>query len=355
MPSLAARVAAPAAEVLLLLLLAAAPASAANFTCNAMGATCQSAMGYSVPNATTYAGLAGRFNTTTTLAELLGANNLAPDTPGSAAIPANTTVRVPYRCRCGSNGKGHSDGGPVYVVQPQDWLYNIATFVYGAFVTYQEIAGANGIPDPSRIDAGQKLTIPLPCSCDQVAGADVMHLAYSVAKGEEASAIAAKFGVDQQTMLTLNGVADPKDLKQGQILDVPLPVCNSSISSASADHNLLVPNGTYALTAGNCVQCSCSANNYQQLNCTPVQDNRRCPAVPQCNGGPKLGQTNGTGCESTMCAYSGYTNTTSLSIQTALVRADEAACQKGGAARSALAGSMSVVSLHMVLMLICLL
>jgi len=134
-------------------------------------------------------------------------------------------------------------------------------------------------------------------------------------------------------------------------------VCHSSISNTSADHNLLVPNGSYALTAGDCMRCSCSANNYEQLDCSPVQ-RRGCPAVLPCDGGLKLGQTtNGNGCESKICAYSGYSNTTSLRIHTALVTANQTACdQKGGAARTVFAGSMwrmSVISFHMVLILIC--
>ncbi|GJN24210.1 hypothetical protein PR202_gb11940 [Eleusine coracana subsp. coracana] len=129
-------------------------------------------------------------------------------------------------------------------------------------------------------------------------------------------------------------------------------VCHSSISNTSADHGLLIPNGSYALTANNCIQCKCSANTYQ-LDCTPVQGNRSCPAVPPCTGGLKLGEMNRTGCGS-MCAYSGYTNGASLSIQTTLV-SNQTACQKGGALRLEFAGSvwtMSVICFHMVLILI---
>ena len=43
-----------------------------------------------------------------------------------------------------------------------------------------------------------------------------------------------------------------------------LAVCQSSISNTSADYNLLVPNGTYVLTADDCIQCKCSASNYEQ-------------------------------------------------------------------------------------------
>lgn len=40
-------------------------------------------------------------------------------------------------------------------------------------------------------------------------------------------------------------------------------VCSSSISNASADHDLRLPNGTYALTAQDCIQCRCSSNTFQ--------------------------------------------------------------------------------------------
>ena len=62
MTPFAARLAAPAALAALLLFLLAAPASATNFTCEAVGTTCQSAIGYAVPNATTYGDLVTRFN-----------------------------------------------------------------------------------------------------------------------------------------------------------------------------------------------------------------------------------------------------------------------------------------------------
>jgi len=50
-----------------------------------------------------------------------------------------------------------------------------------------------------------------------------MHLAYSVAEGEDSPGIAAKFGVAENTLLSVNKITDPKSLQQGQILDVPLP------------------------------------------------------------------------------------------------------------------------------------
>uniref|UniRef100_A0A0D3FDG6 LysM domain-containing protein n=1 Tax=Oryza barthii TaxID=65489 RepID=A0A0D3FDG6_9ORYZ len=292
MASLTAALATPAAAALLLLVLLAAPASAANFTCAvASRCRCNGDVGQS-----TMASL------TAALATLLGANGLPDGTLSSAPVAANSTVKIPFRCRC--NGDvGQSDRLPIYVVQPQDGLDAIARNVFNAFVTYQEIAAANNIPDPDKINVSQTLWIPLPCSCDKEEGSNVMHLAYSVGKGENTSAIAAKYGVTESTLLTRNKIDDPTKLQMGQILDVPLPV-----------------------------------------------QNKGCPSVPLCNGTLKLGETNGTGCGSTTCAYSGYSNSSSLIIQTSLATNQTTACQKGGSGRSQFARSMwsmSVISFHM--------
>ncbi|KAF7055808.1 hypothetical protein CFC21_063289 [Triticum aestivum] len=354
LPSPPARLAVPAA-VLLVLLHLAATATATNFTCSApRGTTCQSAIGYRVPNATTYGDLLARFNTTT-LAGLLGANGLPVATSPKKRVAAKQTVRIPFRCLCAGNGVGQSDHAPVYTVQPQDGLYAIARDSFDAVVTYQEIATANKIADVNLITVGQKLWIPLPCSCDPVDGAAaVFHLAYIVDGGETTSGIAATFGVTEDTLLKLNKIADPKTLQKDQVLDVPLPVCSSSISNTSDDHDLRLPNGTYTLTAQDCIQCRCSSNTFQ-LNCTAVQGKKGCPAVPPCSEGLNLGQTSGAGCDFKMCAYSGYSNSSSLSIQTTLFKNQTApACERS--LRSAFAGSMwriSAISFHMVLILVC--
>jgi chitin elicitor-binding protein len=219
LPSPPARLAVPAA----LLLLLATTASAATFTCTAPpGTTCQSSMDYRTINATTIGALASAFNTTT-LTNLLGANGLPSTTPRSFVVPASSTLRIPFRCLCAGNGVGQSDHLPIYTVQPQDGLDAIARNVFDAFVTYQEIATANKIPDVNKINVGQKLWIPLPCSCDQVDSNDVMHFAHIVGGGETTSGIAATFGVTESTLLKINNIADPKSLLKDQILDVPLP------------------------------------------------------------------------------------------------------------------------------------
>jgi nucleoid-associated protein YgaU len=50
--------------------------------------------------------------------------------------------------------------GNTYTVQPKDTLWSIAVKVYGDGKKWKQIADANGISDPKKLSAGQKLTIP---------------------------------------------------------------------------------------------------------------------------------------------------------------------------------------------------
>ncbi|VAI10339.1 unnamed protein product [Triticum turgidum subsp. durum] len=358
LPSPPARLAVPAAALLVLLHLA-ATATATNFTCTApRGTTCHSAIGYRVPNATTYGDLLARFNTTT-LAGLLGANDLPLATSPKKRVRAKATVRIPFRCLCAGNGVGQSDHAPVYTVQPQDGLDAIARNSFDAVVTYQEIATANNIADVNLITVGQKLWIPLPCSCDPVDGAaDVFHLAHIVDAGETTSGIAATFGVTEDTLLKLNKITDPKTLQKDQVLDVPLPV--AAHQSATARLIMICASRTAPTRSPRRTASSAAAvqtPSSTQLNCTALQGKKGCPAVRPCGEGLNLGQTSGAGCDSKMCAYSGYSNSSSLSIHTTVFKNQTApACEKAGSSRSVLAGSMwriPAISFHMVLILVC--
>lgn len=295
---------------LLLLSLFVSAAFAANFTCNvAPNATCRGLAGYVVPNATTYGRIRSLFQVDT-LASLLGANNKSISTPATQAVPANSTVFVPFPCRC-ANGTGKSDGVPVYTVTANDsGLDAIARYTFDQFVTYQEIAEANKdkITNVDVITLGEELYIPLPCSCDPVQGKEVAHLAHIVATGSSVPEIAEEFGTDVNTLLQLNGNFDPTKLQAGQILDVPLTVCSSSIKSTSLDYDFMrLPRNSYALTAKGCVLCSCNADTYQ-LDCKLNQSSSSACPAERCAGDRQIGNATTSGCEITTCDYAGYTN-----------------------------------------------
>lgn len=262
---------------------------------------------YVSPNDTTILNITSLFGISKNLLSFLGANNLSATSLPSLPIKAKQTIKIPFPCRC-ANGNGTSDGLPIYKVVPNDFLFHIASEVFGGLVLYPQIQAANNISDPNKIFAGQELKIPLPCSCDEVDGKAVVHYGHIVTAGSSVEGIAKQFDTDEKTLLKLNSLAAPGDLKAGAVLDVPLKACKSSISTTSPDYPLLVPNGSYVFTAGNCVNCKCDAANNYTLQCEPSQMKSSiwptCPNT-RCNS-LFLGNGTSSGCTRTTCAYQGY-------------------------------------------------
>lgn len=194
----------------------------AKFKCGTENATCHALIDYMSQNSTTLRDIQKLFNVKH-LPDIVGVNpnTLPSNASGSYKVSPNVAVKVPFPCRCG-NDTGLSDHVPLYKIKPGDGLDAIARSVFAGVVKYQQIQVANKIPDANKINAGDTLWIPLPCSCDPVGGSSVVHYAHIVAAGNTVEGIAQQFGTTQEVLLTLNGINDPKSLQAGQVLDVPL-------------------------------------------------------------------------------------------------------------------------------------
>ncbi|MQL85106.1 hypothetical protein Taro_017622, partial [Colocasia esculenta] len=208
-----------------LLLLAASCAAqedSPRFRCSSAGARCQALAGYVVNNETTYEAIRALFQVNSTQ-DLYSFNNRSATTPASTRVSNGTLVRVPFPCACSSNGIGVADPAPVYTVASGDFLNKIATENFKGLISVNQIVAANTrITNPSMIEAGWRLQIPLPCSCDPVDGAQAVHLAYVVAKADSLEGIATRFGTTQATLSRINDISNPRDLRESPVLDVPL-------------------------------------------------------------------------------------------------------------------------------------
>ncbi|KAL3597573.1 hypothetical protein D5086_009210 [Populus alba] len=275
--------------------------------------TCHSLIDYISPNTTTFSHIKTLFSVKN-IHSILAANNLPLSTLPNSTIPANQPIKISFPCMC-INNTGHSNKQPIYTVQKDDGLSHIATEVFSGLVTYQEIAAVNNIPDVNLIKVGQKLWIPLPCNCDDVDGVKVVHYGHVVEAGSSLELIAQAYGTSTDTLVKLNGVND-SSLLAGQVLDVPLQACNSSVRSDSVDYPLLVPNNTYFFTANNCVKCKCDAANNWTLQCeaSGIKPSNwsTCPAM-QCEGGLlSIDNSTTSGCNVTTCAYAGFIKNQSI-------------------------------------------
>ena len=111
----------------------------------------------------------------------------------------------------------------MYTVKEGDvGLYNIAYFTFSNVITFQEIAKFNRLPNPDKITVGQNLSIPLPCSCDEVEGVEVVHYGHVVEAGSSVDKIATKYGTTPAILLKLNKMTNASQLQADQVLDVPL-------------------------------------------------------------------------------------------------------------------------------------
>lgn len=285
--------------------------------CKAEGQTCEALVSFVAPAKSNLSAIAAVFQLESYNA-LLGANGWALSLPASATVPKGYVVKVPISsCAC-KNGNGTSQGGPFYTVQPNDGLFLIAETVFGGLLPYQDIAAANNITNPNKIYVGQKFYIPLPCSCQESnASSSVVHYSYVVQKQNTLQGIASEFGTTEAMLKSVNNVVNFSSLQAGQVIDVPLRACTSNISNKSMDRNLLVANGSYAIAASHCLQCSCGPRDLD-LYCAPAPLAASCSSM-QCNNsnltiGNVTTQPTSGGCNVTKCLYNGYVNNTILTL-----------------------------------------
>ncbi|XP_057769140.1 lysM domain-containing GPI-anchored protein 2 [Salvia miltiorrhiza] len=305
----------PLLFIITLISISISPASAKTFRCTSGGATCDAVVDYVSPNRTTLGAIQSLF-TVPHLRSILGANNFTLNSTGRTPVEAKQTVRIPFPCIC-RNGTGVSNGRPVYTVVSGDGLYHIAADVFSNIVTVAEIVAANNIENPDVILVGQNLTIPMPCSCDAVDGAAVVHYGHEVAAGSSIEGIAQQYNVSQETLMQLNNLTGPQDLKAEDIIDVPLRACSSMVTNSSLDYPLLVPSNAYVVTANTCVKCKCNTAMNTMLQCEPAGINSSCPLIP-CEGSANflLGNTTTSGCNATTCSYAGYNRTIQTMVDT---------------------------------------
>lgn len=105
----------------------------------------------------------------------------------------------------------------IHVVQAGETLFRISVR-YG--VPMASIIAANNITNPARIYAGQQLVIPGSGSAPAppASGETVQHV---VQRGEILSRIAQSYGVPMASIIAANNITNPSRLLAGQVLTIP--------------------------------------------------------------------------------------------------------------------------------------
>ncbi|KAJ0086120.1 hypothetical protein Patl1_08383 [Pistacia atlantica] len=227
-------------------------------------------------------------------------------------LPSQLFLKIPVTCSCVDGIR--KSVSTHYKTRPSDTLASIANQVYSGLVSADQLREANGIQDPDVLDVGVSLLVPLPCTCFN--GTDnslpAVYLSYVVKEVDTLAGIAARYRTTLTDLMNVNAMGSTA-IKAADILAVPLPACAANFPRYASDHALIVPNGSYAITASHCVQCSCGPGN-QNLYCMPASLAVSCSSMQCRNSNLMLGnvsmQQSSAGCNVTSCGYGGFVNGT---------------------------------------------
>ncbi|HZD09925.1 MAG TPA: LysM peptidoglycan-binding domain-containing protein [Candidatus Binatia bacterium] len=119
-----------------------------------------------------------------------------------------------------------ASSGTPYTIKWGDTLYTIA-LSFG--IPLNSLIAANTLPDPNRLDVGQVITIPdlragpvvvepAASVTDGATPPEVTEGNYTVQRGDTLFKIAQRYGVDLNTLIAVNQLANPNRLEVGQVL-----------------------------------------------------------------------------------------------------------------------------------------
>lgn len=276
--------------------------------------TCNALVGYTLYTDLKVSEVAALFQVDPILILTANAFDISIPDVENHILPAGLFLNIPTLCSCADGIRKSLSTS--YKTRPADTLSSIADSVYAGLASADQIAEANSITDPFAVEVGQTLVIPLPCTCFNSTDnfLPATYLSYVVLAGDTVAGIAARYSTTVADVLNVNAMGSPV-VKAGDILAIPLPACASSFPRYASDFGLAVANGTYAITASHCVQCSCGPGNLD-LYCTPASLAVSCSSM-QCRGsnlmlGNVTSQSTSAGCNVTSCSYDGFVNGTIL-------------------------------------------
>ncbi|KAG8389752.1 hypothetical protein BUALT_Bualt01G0011300 [Buddleja alternifolia] len=304
-----------AAAATLILLGAFLPRAAAKSTIEpcSNADTCSSLVGYTLYTDLKVSEVASLFSVDPISLLLANAVDISYPDVENHILPSQLFLKIPIPCSCLDGIR--KSAAVSYKTRPSDTLFSIASAVYGGLVSADQIKEANPkaeLSDPSVIGVGTQLNIPVPCTCFNNSDNNLpaVYMSYVVKDVDTLSGIAARYVTTVSDLMNVNALGSA-DIKDGDILAIPLSACASNFPSYASDNGLVVPNGSYAITASHCVQCSCGPGS-RNLYCTPASLAVSCSSMQCRNSNLMVGnfstQQTGGGCNVTTCSYSGFVN-----------------------------------------------
>lgn len=138
-------------------------------------------------------------------------------------LPSKLFLKVPITRSCVDGIR--KSMSTHYRTRPSDTLSSIANSIYGGLVSPDQLREANSIgDDPSVLDVGLNLVVPLPCTCFNESDNSLpsIYLSYVVQPIDTLAAIAARYFTTFTDLMNVNDMGTTA-ISDGDILVVPIP------------------------------------------------------------------------------------------------------------------------------------
>ncbi|MDR2535139.1 MAG: LysM peptidoglycan-binding domain-containing M23 family metallopeptidase [Treponema sp.] len=126
----------------------------------------------------------------------------------------------------------------IHIVQRGETIYSISRSYR---VDIEDLMKFNGVADPQKLQAGQRLAIP------GTGGANIVE--YRVAKGDTLYSIARHYEITLQTLRNVNNLSETYILKEGDLLKIPFPAKGAEKPASSGRTAANPPQGGTAQTS----------------------------------------------------------------------------------------------------------
>ena len=160
----------------------------------------------------------------------------------------NYTILLALTCLVFSSGLGAED--LVHVVTRGETIFSISRFYS---VSADDLMRANGITDPSKLQAGSRLVIPAQENAALPAAGPAQNLTdYRVVRGDTLFSIARSRGITLQNLLDINSFGANHALKAGDVIKVPAPPSTPStvVTPITPPPQIVTPTGNTPAPSG---------------------------------------------------------------------------------------------------------
>ncbi|KAG5129637.1 hypothetical protein JHK84_036034 [Glycine max] len=176
-------------------------------------------------------------------------------------LPSKLFLKVPITRSCVDGIR--KSMSTHYRTRPSDTLSSIANSIYGGLVSPDQLREANSIgDDPSVLDVGLNLVVPLPCTCFNESDNSLpsIYLSYVVQPIDTLAAIAARYFTTFTDLMNVNDMGTTA-ISDGDILVVPIPAVSCS-SMRCKNSNLMLGNVTVQRSSSGCNVTSCNYDGF---------------------------------------------------------------------------------------------